>query len=53
MTRLGLTAFAAITAFGLLVAAVMALIRVWHRQNTVRHRDEVERLLAIARSDHH
>jgi len=53
MTRLGLTAFAAITAFGLLVAAVMALIRVWHRQNTVRHHDEVERLLAIARSDHH
>jgi len=23
----------------------------WHRNNAVQHRDEVERLLAIARSD--
>jgi hypothetical protein len=28
-------------------------IRGWHRSNCVRHRDEVERLLAIARSDRH
>ncbi|MBK9361644.1 MAG: lysophospholipid transporter LplT [Rubrivivax sp.] len=51
MTKFGLSAFGAITVFGLLVAATMELIRRWHRRNTVKHRDEVERLLAIARSD--
>ncbi len=51
MTRLGLSAFGAIAIFGLLVAGVMALIGRWHRRNTVRHRDEVDRLLALARSD--
>jgi LPLT family lysophospholipid transporter-like MFS transporter len=35
------------------VAGVMELIRRWHLRNTVVHRDEVERLLAIARSDRH
>ncbi len=53
MTRLGLSAFTAIAVFGLVVAAVMELIRRWHRANSVRHRDEVERLLAIARTDRH
>jgi MFS transporter, LPLT family, lysophospholipid transporter len=53
MTRLGLSAFAAIAVFGLVVAGVMELIRRWHNRNCVRHRDEVERLLAIARSDQH
>ena len=43
----------AITLFGLVVAGSMELIRRWHKSNTVRHRDEVERLLAIARSDPH
>jgi hypothetical protein len=52
MTKVGLTAFGAITVFGLLVACTMELIRRWHRRNTVVHRDELERLLAIARSDH-
>ena len=51
MTKLGLSAFAAITVLGLTVAGVMELIRRWHNANTVTHRDEVERLLAIARSD--
>ena len=51
MTRLGLSAFGAITIFGLLVAGTMAWIGRWHQRNTVVHRDEVERLLAIARSD--
>jgi len=51
MTRGGLSAFGAITIFGLLVAGTMELIRRWHRRNTVVHRDEVERLMAIARSD--
>jgi hypothetical protein len=53
MVRLGLTAFTAIGIFGVSVAAVMVLIRRWHQRNCVDHRDEVERLLAIARSDKH
>jgi MFS transporter, LPLT family, lysophospholipid transporter len=53
MTKFGLTAFVAITVFGLLVAVTMELIRRWHKRNTVVHRDEVERLLAIARTDTH
>jgi MFS family permease len=53
MTKLGLSAFGAITIFGIVVAATMALIGRWHLRNCVRHRDEVERLLAIARSDRH
>lgn len=52
MTKFGLTAFGAITVFGLLVAAVMEIIRRWHRHNLVQHREEVERLLDIARTDH-
>ena len=53
MTKLGLSAFTAIAVFGLVVAGVMELIRRWHLRNTLMHRDEVERLLAIARSDRH
>ena len=53
LTKFGMSAFGAITIFGLVVAGVMELIRRWHRSNAVRHRDEVERLLAIARSDPH
>ena len=53
MTRFGLTAFGAITVFGLLVAATMEIIRRWHRRNTIQHREELERLLAIARTDGH
>jgi MFS family permease len=52
-TGMGLSAFGAITAFGLVVAGVMWLIQRWHASNVVRHRDEVEHLLAIARSDEH
>ena len=54
MTRFGLSAFGAITIFGLVVAGTMWLIRRWHRDDTAcAIRDEVERLLAIARSDKH
>ena len=53
LTKFGLSAFGAITIFGIVVAGTMELIRRWHRHNTVQHRDEVERLLAIARSDPH
>jgi MFS family permease len=53
MTKLGLSAFGAIAIFGVVVAGAMELIRRWHARNRVRHQDEVERLLAIARSDKH
>jgi len=52
MTRFGLTAFMAITIFGLLVAGVMEWIRRWYLRNLRDHGREVERLLQIARSDH-
>ncbi|MBX3619549.1 MAG: lysophospholipid transporter LplT [Rhizobacter sp.] len=53
MTKLGLSAFGAITIFGLVVAGTMWLIGRWHANNAVRHRDEMDRLLALARSDKH
>ena len=53
MTKFGLGAFTTITVFGLLVSATMWLIHRWHRSNLVKYRDEVEHLLAIARSDKH
>ncbi len=48
---LGMSAFGAITAFGLVVAGVMWLIQRWHARNCIEHKDEVEHLLAIARHD--
>jgi LPLT family lysophospholipid transporter-like MFS transporter len=51
MTKFGLSAFVAIAVFGIFVAATMWWIGRWHRTNAVEHRDEVQRLLAIARSD--
>ena len=53
MTKLGSSAFTTIAVFGLVVAGTMALIGRWHKSNCNLHRDEVERLLAIARSDRH
>ncbi|BDI07103.1 lysophospholipid transporter LplT [Sphaerotilus microaerophilus] len=53
LTKVGMSAFGAITIFGLLVAATMWAIGHWHRRNCIRHREEVERLLAIARCDGH
>ena len=51
LTRFGMSAFGAITIFGLLVAGTMWMIRRWHQRNLVVHRAEVEHLLEIARSD--
>ena len=53
MTALGLSAYTAITLFGLLVAGMMYLVRRRHQFNLTHHHAEVERLLAIARSDKH
>jgi MFS transporter, LPLT family, lysophospholipid transporter len=52
LTKFGMSAFGAITIFGIVVAGTMEIIRRWHARNCVQHRDEVERLLAIARQDH-
>ena len=53
MTKLGLSAFGAISIFGVLVAGLMWLIRRWHQRNCINHRVEVDHLLALARSDQH
>jgi MFS transporter, LPLT family, lysophospholipid transporter len=53
MTRFGLSAYTAIAIFGLVVAFTMWLIRRWHQNNCIRHPEELERLLKLARSDTH
>ena len=50
-TALGMSAFGAITAFGIVVAGFMWLIQRWHKSNTVKHKAQLDHLLAIARSD--
>jgi MFS family permease len=50
-TGLGLSAFGAITAFGLVVASCMWLIQLWHARNLRVDGAEVQRLLDIARQD--
>ncbi|MGZ5848463.1 MAG: lysophospholipid transporter LplT [Ramlibacter sp.] len=50
-TGLGLSAFAAITVFGVVVAGIMWLIQRWHASNLVKHKEEVDHLLRIARQD--
>jgi LPLT family lysophospholipid transporter-like MFS transporter len=51
LTHSGLSAYGAITAFGLFVAVSMGLIGLWHRSNTRYHAVELNRLLDIARQD--
>ena len=53
MTKFGLSAFSAITLFGLVVAGIMEVDPALARAQSAAHRDEVERLLAIARGDGH
>jgi hypothetical protein len=48
---MGLSAFGAITAFGLVVAGMMWMIQRWHANNCIKHKDEVDHLLEIARHD--
>lgn len=52
-TIAGLSAYGAITAFGLIVAGTMVLIGAWHRHNLRHHAQELEHLLEIARNDSH
>lgn len=51
--KMGLSVFGAITAFGVVVAGTMWLIRFWHFYNCKYHRAEVTHLLRIARRDNH
>ena len=53
LTKWGLSAFVAITIFGTVIAGTMSLIHRWHARNCVVYREEVEHLLALARSDTH
>jgi MFS family permease len=48
---MGVSAFGAITGFGVLVAGVMWVIQRWHKSNCVRYSEEVNHLLEIARHD--
>ena len=50
-TGMGLSAFGAITCFGLLVAGFMWLIQRWHKSNTIKHKVQLDHLLSMARSD--
>ncbi len=52
-TIAGMSAYGAITAFGLIVAGTMVLIGAWHRHNLRHHAQELEHLLEIARNDAH
>ena len=52
-TKLHLSAYVAIAAFGILVASFMWLIKRWHERNCAKYPEEVEHLMAIARSDKH
>lgn len=52
-TMWGVSAYGAITGFGVIVAVTMWLIGRWYRHNCRKHGGEVRRLLDIARKDHH
>jgi len=50
-TGMGVSAFSAITVFGVVVAGMMWLIQRWHGRNLVVHREELDHLLRVARQD--
>ena len=50
-TGMGMSAFGAITAFGVVVAGFMWLIQRWHKSNMIKHKVQLDHLLNIARSD--
>ncbi|WP_038213173.1 lysophospholipid transporter LplT [Xenophilus azovorans] len=52
-TWFGLSAYGAISAFGLVVAGVMVLIQLWYWRTLRRYPREVIQLLRIARTDKH
>ncbi|MFZ3127368.1 MAG: lysophospholipid transporter LplT [Rhodoferax sp.] len=50
-TGMGLSAFGAITVFGVVVTGFMWVIKRWHQHNCVTHPAEVANLLDMARND--
>jgi MFS family permease len=50
-TAMGMSAFGAITIFGVVVAGFMYVIQRWHKSNCIKHKEQVDHLLSIARSD--
>lgn len=52
-TAVGVSAYASIACFGLVVAGVMYLIQRWHAHNMRAHPEELARLMAIARDEPH
>ena len=50
-TAMGMSAFGAITGFGVVVAGFMWLIQRWHKSNTVKYKVQLDHLISIARSD--
>ena len=50
-TGMGLSAFGAITAFGLVVVSFMALIEFWHKRNCIKYKEQVDHLMSLTRSD--
>jgi hypothetical protein len=50
-TGLGLSAFGAITCFGVVVTGFMGLIQRWHCRNAVKHKVQLDHLMGIARND--
>ena len=50
-TAMGMSAFGAITIFGVVVAGFMYIIQRWHKSNCIKHKEQVEHLLSIARGD--
>ncbi|MGH8765151.1 MAG: lysophospholipid transporter LplT [Burkholderiales bacterium] len=51
MMQAGFSIYWVITLFGLFVAGTMTLVLKWYHVNLRKHRDEVERLLAFARTE--
>jgi len=51
LMQAGMSIYSVITMFGLFIAITMTFVLQWHRFNLRRHRDEVERLLAFARTE--
>jgi hypothetical protein len=50
-TGMGLSAFGAITVFGMVVAGFMWLIKRWHERNCRDHAADIAHLLEVARHD--
>jgi len=53
LVKADVSIYTVIAMFGLFIAGTMTLVRAWYRYNLKHHPDEVEKLLAFARSSHH